>query len=138
MEREFAADPALVFAFVTEPGKLLKWWGHEGMTIIDHQLDFSRKGPWGSVLMNAEGGTHKVTGAVTAVDPPRSVEFTWAWHDENDVRGHNSMVRFDVEPNGAGGTRLTMTHSGLADEESVANHQIGWTSTFGKLKRLAG
>ena len=138
MEREFVADPELVFAFVTEPENLLKWWGHEGTTITEHQLDFSKKGAWSSVTMNAEGGIHKVTGEVIAVDPPRAVEFTWAWHDENDVRGHNSTVRFEVDSNGSGGARLTMIHSGLADEDSVANHQIGWTSTFTKLERIAG
>ena len=29
-----------------------------------------------------------------------------------------------------------MTHSGLADEESRANHRLGWTSTLAKLERL--
>ena len=56
---------------------------------------------------------------------------------ENDVRGHNSTVRFEVSPNGSGGTIFTLIHSGLADEESVSNHKIGWTSTFTKLERVA-
>ena len=106
MEREFAADPELVFAFVTQTENLLQWWGHEGTTVTEHKLDFTRKGAWSSVLMNAQGGTHKMTGAVVAVDPPHSVEFTWAWHDENDVRGHNSRVRFEVKSNGSGGPFL--------------------------------
>ena len=138
MEREFAADPERVFAFVTRTENLLAWWGHEGMTLTEHQLDFSKPGAWSSVLINAEGGTHKVTGEVVAVNPPHSVEFTWAWHDENDVRGHDSTVRFEVRSNGSGGTRFTIVHSGLYDEDSVANHQIGWTSTFKKLERIAG
>lgn len=137
LEREFMADPESVFAFVTQTENLLKWWGHEGMTITEHNLDFTKTGTWSSVLMNAEGGTHKVTGAVVAVNPPHSVEFTWAWHDENNVRGHNSTVRFEISSNGSGGTKFTMVHSGLADEDSVANHQIGWVSTFKKLQRLA-
>ena len=136
MDRDFAAEPDLVFAFVTRPENLLKWWGHEGMTITDHALDFSRPGPWSSVLMNAEGGIHKMSGAVLAVDPPRSVEFSWAWHDADDIRGHESTVRFETAPDGTGGTHFRMTHSGLADEDSVANHQIGWASTFNKLERL--
>lgn len=137
LEREFAADPELVFAFVTQPEHLLKWWGHEGTTVTQHQLDLTRPGPWSSVLMNANGSTHKVSGTVLAVDPPHSVEFTWAWHDENDERGRDTAVRFEVYSNGSGGTLFTLTHSGLADEESAANHRVGWTSTFNRLERIA-
>jgi uncharacterized protein YndB with AHSA1/START domain len=90
-----------------------------------------------SVMINAEGGRYKVSGEVIQVDPPRSVEFTWGWHDENDARGHESQVRFEVEPNGSGGTLFRLIHSGLADDESAANHNEGWTSCLRKLERLA-
>ncbi|VAW01388.1 hypothetical protein MNBD_ALPHA08-1545, partial [hydrothermal vent metagenome] len=30
IERNFAADPETVFAFVTQTKHLLKWWGPEG------------------------------------------------------------------------------------------------------------
>lgn len=136
IDREFAVQPTIVFAFVTETENLLQWWGHEGWTIKEHQLDFSKEGPWSSLLINAEGGTHKMSGTVLSVDPPRSVEFTWAWHDEKDARGHESRVRFDVKMNGADGTLFTLTHSGLADEESAANHKLGWTSTFKQLEQI--
>ena len=85
LERNFSADPETVFDFVTKTENLLKWWGPESMTLPEHQLDFSKAGPWFSVMANAEGGRYKVTGEVLAVDPPNSVEFSWAWHDENDV-----------------------------------------------------
>ena len=137
LERNFSADPETVFDFVTKTENLLKWWGPESMTLPEHQLDFSKAGPWFSVMANAEGGRYKVTGEVLAVDPPNSVEFSWAWHDENDVRGHESTVRFEVTSNGTGGTLFKVIHSGLADEESAANHNQGWTSTLRKLERLA-
>ncbi len=37
--------------------------------------------------VNAEGGRHKASGVVVAVDPPKSVEFTWGWYNDNDERG---------------------------------------------------
>ena len=52
LEREFAVEPEQVFAFVTRPENLLQWWGHEGTTIVEHQLDFSREGAWSSVMMS--------------------------------------------------------------------------------------
>lgn len=137
IERTFAASPETVYDFVTRNDHLLKWWGPEGMTIPEHTLDFTQTGPWSSVMMNSEGQGYKVTGEVTAVDPPKSVEFTWAWHDENDERGHESRVRFDIKSDGNGGTHFTMTHSGLPDDEARENHKQGWTSSLRKLERMA-
>ncbi|MZR31957.1 SRPBCC family protein [Sneathiella litorea] len=136
MERTFSADPATVFSFLTQPQNILKWWGPEGMTVPEHNLDFSKPGKWMSVMVNAEGGRYKVTGEVIKVDPPRSVELTWGWHDENDSRGHESHVRLEVEPSDTGGAVFRLIHSDLPDDESAANHEQGWTSALNKLERL--
>lgn len=138
LERKLAADPRTVFDFVTQSKNLQKWWGPEGMHLPEHDIDFTKKGPWFSVMANAEGNRFKVSGEVTAVDAPKSVEFTWGWHDENDERGHESTVRFEVADADDGGSMFTLIHSGLADEESAANHNQGWTSSLRKLERLAG
>jgi uncharacterized protein YndB with AHSA1/START domain len=137
IERSFPVAPEKVFAFVTRTENLLKWWGPESIHIGAHDLDLSRPGPWSSDMVNAEGGRHRVSGVVVAVDPPNSVEFTWGWHDDNDQRGHETRVRFEVEPDGTGGTRFVLIHSGLADDESAANHNKGWSSSLNKLERLA-
>lgn len=138
IERRFPHPPETVFAFVTQPEHLLNWWGPEGMGVKDHVLDLSRPGAWMSTLVNAEGGFHKMSGEVVAVDPPRSVEFTWGWHDDQDERGPESRVRFEVEPDGQGGSRFQLIHSGLADDESAANHEWGWSSALRKLEKMAG
>ena len=137
IERRFSADAETVFAYVTQTGHLLEWWGPEGMAVTEHDLDLSRPGPWVSTIVNAEGGTHKVSGVVIAVDPPRSVEFTWGWHDAEDKRGHDSCVRFEVRPGEGGGSHFRLVHTGLADDESAEGHSRGWTSTLKKLERLA-
>jgi uncharacterized protein YndB with AHSA1/START domain len=137
LERHFNANAEAVFAYLTQRSHLLKWWGPEGMSVPEAQLDFSRPGPWSSVMMSADGKRYKVTGTVVAVNPPKSVEFTWAWHDEHDARGHESRVRFEVRPDKGGGTHFTLTHSGLADAESARNHTSGWSSSLVKLERFA-
>lgn len=136
LERTFAHPPEKVFAFVTRTEHLLRWWGPEGTEVGEHRLDLSRPGPWSSTLVNTEGGLHKMSGVVIAVDPPHSVEFTWGWHDAEDVRGHESRVRFEIEPDG-GGSRFRLIHSELPDEESAANHNRGWSSSLKKLEQLA-
>jgi uncharacterized protein YndB with AHSA1/START domain len=137
IERRLPADARTVFDFVTRSENLARWWGPEGMTLPEKRLDFTRPGPWSSVMMNAEGKRFKVTGVVIAVKRPISVELTWAWHDENDRRGHESHVRFEIRPDGASACVFVLTHSGLPDEESVKNHTMGWASSLNKLERLA-
>jgi len=137
IKRNFSADPDMVFAFVTEPDHLLKWWGPEGLSVAEHTLDFTRPGEWSSVIVNADGKRFKMSGVVKTIDPPNSIELTWGWHDENDVRGHESLVRFEIKPDGDGGTQFTLLHTGLADDESAANHNLGWTSALKKLERMA-
>lgn len=137
IDKNFAAKPEAVFAFVTQKDHLLKWWGPEGITIAEHDLDFTRLGPWSSIMVNANGQRYKVTGEVTLIDDPNAVELTWGWHDDNDERGHNSSVRFEVKSNGQGGTHFRLIHSNLPDDESAENHNSGWSSSFKKLERLA-
>ena len=136
IERTLKADVETVFGYITQTEHLVKWWGPEGMTVPEHNLDLSKPGSWTSTMVNAEGGKYKVSGEVLSVDPPNSVEFTWGWHDENDERGHNSHVRFEVTANQSGGTDFALIHSGLPDDESRNNHNSGWSSSLNKLERL--
>lgn len=134
--RNFNMPAQTVFDFVSKSENLVKWWGPQGMSLCEHNLNLHVVGPWSSTMMNSEGQKHKVTGQVTKVDAPRTIEFTWAWHDDNDERGFETQVRFDVEENGPDATVFTLTHSGFADEEGAQNHNQGWTSSLEKLVAL--
>ena len=135
LTRHYAAPPEEVFRAVTDPDMLAQWWGPEGVRVESGDLDFTRTGAWGSVMINGEGGRYKVTGQVTHVDPPRSVGFTWAWHDDEDRRGHESNVTFTVQST-VNGARLILTHRGLDSEAQSLDHERGWLSTLSKLDRL--
>lgn len=136
LTRHYAAPPEDVFRAVTDPDMLAQWWGPEGVRVESGDLDFTRTGAWGSVMINGEGGRYKVTGQVTHVDPPRSVGFTWAWHDEADRRGDESHVTITLADNGDGTTQFTLHHQQLATDEAAQNHNQGWTSSLRKLERL--
>ncbi|WP_170427651.1 SRPBCC family protein [Ruegeria arenilitoris] len=133
LEREFPTTPENLFAWISDGAKLLQWWGPEGLHVPEHDLDFSRLGPWYSVMVNEEGQRYKVSGHVTHVDPPNSVGFTWGWHDDQDQRGAESHVTLTVEPAG-NGARLILDHRDLGDDEIAANHNSGWTSSLRKLE----
>lgn len=137
LERHYNSSPETVFAFVTQADLLLRWWGPEGITLPEHKLGFTRLGPWMSVMKGSEGQTYKVSGEVLHVDPPNSVEFSWAWHDgETDERGHESKVRFSVKSSQDGGTIFTLHHTDLPSEEAAGNHNEGWTSSLKKLEAM--
>ncbi|MDG2340729.1 MAG: SRPBCC domain-containing protein [Paracoccaceae bacterium] len=136
LERRLNAPIERVFAFVTQPENLTKWWGPEGMTVPEGDLDLSRLGTWDSVMMSSEGARFKVSGVVTEISAPNKVEFTWAWHDENDARGNESSVSIDLIVDGDA-TQFRLTHTGLPDDESAQNHTQGWTSSLRKLEALA-
>lgn len=132
LERDFSVSPERLFLWVTTPEKLLKWWGPEGMDIPEHDLDLSRTGPWFSIMRNGDGQQFKVSGHVTHVDAPKSVGFTWGWHDDNDQRGGESHVTFTVVASNDG-ARLLVDHRKLDDSEQSARHESGWTSSLRKL-----
>lgn len=136
IERRFSAAPQEVFAAVSRPENLARWWGPEGMSLKDCVLDFTRTGPWTSTMISADGATYTVSGEVLTVDPPTCIEMTWAWHDENGERGHESRVRFEVEGDSDGGSVFRLIQTGLADEDSATTHDSGWTSSLRKLEAL--
>lgn len=132
MERDFPVTPERLFEVVSTQSGLLMWWGPEGMHVPEHDLDFSREGPWFSVMENGEGQQYKVSGQVTHVKPLQSVGFTWAWHDDQDKRGPESHVTFTVSATDAG-ARLTIDHRDLAD--AAKGHEQGWSSSLNKLEK---
>lgn len=133
--RDFPVSPERLFFAVTKQADLLQWWGPEGMDIPEHALDFSQTGPWFSVMRNNEGQRYKVSGQVTHIDPPRSVGFTWGWHDDADSRGAESHVTFTIEATQTG-ARLIIDHRDLGDDEISENHNRGWSSSLSKLTTI--
>lgn len=132
--REFKVTAERLFRAVTEQAEILNWWGHDGMTIPTYALDFTCEGPWHSEMIGENGGRYKLSGQVTHVNPPRSVGFTWAWHDEADRRGPESHVTLTVEDTGDGAARLTVDHRDLQNDDVAARHEAGWIS--GPILRL--
>ena len=136
LERVFPAPLEQVFSYISKTENLLKWWGPEGVHIPEHTLNFEATGPWFSVMKNDAGQIFKVSGQVTHIDAPNSINLTWAWHDDADVRGDESHVTMTLTPDEDGGTRLILTHADLANDEAAANHNEGWTSSLRKLESI--
>jgi uncharacterized protein YndB with AHSA1/START domain len=137
LTRHLEAEPERVFDYISKVEHLLKWWGPETTEVAEHDLGFQKTGPWMSVMVNKSGDRFKCSGQVTNVDRPRSIGFTWAWHDENDARGVESHVTIRLVPAQGGGTTLELNHVDLPDESVAENHSEGWGSALNRLERLA-
>ncbi|MFT4959209.1 MAG: hypothetical protein ACI92Z_000282 [Paracoccaceae bacterium] len=134
LEREFDIPAEQLFDWISSKGKVLQWFGPEGMKVAESALDFSQTGPWYAVMSN-DTMRVKVSGHVTHVDPPRSVGLTWGWHDEDGARGAESHVTLTVVPTKIG-ARLLLDHRDLDDSEQSARHEQGWISTFNKMATI--
>lgn len=136
IERHFKQSRDVVFSFLSQSDLILKWWGHEGMTIPDHSINFGELGPWHAKMIGGDGQKYHMSGEVTDVNEPNSIEFSWGWNDENGNRGKESYVRFEVSVSDQGGTNFKLSHRALENDESAKNHTMGWTTSIDRLEKL--
>jgi uncharacterized protein YndB with AHSA1/START domain len=134
MSHTFDAEPARVFAAWTDPRQFAEWFGPHGMKNTYCRLDLRVGGTW---ELTAEGlGTKRaISGKYLAIDPPRLLSFTWAWHESGSLdtpREHETTVTLQFKPVGQR-TEMTLTQARFRDSTGTANHRWGWTGSLEKL-----
>jgi len=124
-ETYIAAPRAAVFAFLTDPEKILSWMGAEATT---------EPHPGGLYLVKGVGGDPKraARGAFREVVPIHRLAYSFGWDGNEAVPPGSSLVEIDLlERNG--GTLLRLKHSGLPDAVQCANHNAGWGHYLARL-----
>lgn len=113
-----------IFAALTKPEELLKWWVAEGKFKVTHaECDLQPGGKW---LMRVAGdcagdACTVVYGEYRTIEPPRSLTYTWLREREDYPE---TLVRWDLEENN-GYTTVRVTHSGFISESMRARNS-GW------------
>jgi uncharacterized protein YndB with AHSA1/START domain len=102
-------DQHTVWTMLTDPARLPEW-------LAPGELALTVGGP--AKLNFAESGT-LIDSNVSAVDPPRLIEYSWSGPGEPQ-----RPVRWETAP-ANGGTRLTLT-LGIPDSEDIARSCAGW------------
>jgi len=139
-----AAPPARVFAALTDPSQMPRWWGQEGMyRITEWKADLRVGGKWSSVGVGADGTSFRVEGEYLEVDPPRLLVHTWMASYTGPLK---TIVRWELEsqsvhnlhstgPQRAGtGTLVKLRHEGFAANPAVGvNYSQGWPRVLGWL-----
>jgi uncharacterized protein YndB with AHSA1/START domain len=128
-ETHIAAPPATVFAYLTDPEKILSWMGAEASTEVR---------PGGLYLVRGVGGrsVNVARGAFREVVPVHRLAYSFGWEGRDDFPPASSLIEIDLIDHD-GGTLLRMTHSGLPNEKECEAHQRGWAHYFGRLSIAA-
>ena len=125
-ETHIAAPRASVFAFLTDPDKIVQWMGTEAMTEMH---------PGGLYLVKGVGSA-TARGAFREVVPVHRLAYSFGWETNDEVPPGSSLIEIDlIEQDG--GTLLRMTHTGLPDAEQCDNHTRGWDHYLGRLALAA-
>jgi uncharacterized protein YndB with AHSA1/START domain len=129
-ETLIAAPPATVFAYLTDPEKIVSWMGAEATTETH---------PDGLYLVKRIGGNPAriARGAFREVVPVHRLAYSFGWEAGPEVPPGSSLIEIDLIERD-GGTLLRMTHSGLPNAEQCARHNSGWTHYLGRLAIAAG
>ena len=125
------APAAKVFAALTSPEAIVKWWGAEGRFKTTHaESDLRPGGRWLMRGIGVGGRPFTIQGVYREIDPPQVLAFTWlpSWQEN----ATETLVRFDfAEKDGV--TLVRLTHSGLDSQSSRAQHR-GWPDILAWLK----
>jgi uncharacterized protein YndB with AHSA1/START domain len=136
IERTFQAPAQAVFNAWTSEEVLRRWFHaqHDWVT-PDAQVDLRVGGAVRVVMRDPDKDVeHGGGGHYTEIDPPTRLAFTWTW-DDDETR--QTLIEIDFEE-AEGATTVRFTHSGLRDEDSVRNHEEGWSNCFENLERALG
>ncbi len=119
------APRAAVFAFLTDPEKIVSWMGAEATT---------EPHPGGLYLVKGVGGdsVRAARGAFREVVPVHRLAYSFGWDGSGVVPPGSSLVEIDLTERD-GGTLLRLTHNGLPNAVQCANHSIGWGHYLGRL-----
>ncbi len=143
IEIDVAAPPERVFTALTDPKQLMRWWGAEGPCQAKFwEMDARAGGRWrfeaadpsGKIVLNGVSD-FKANGEILEYDPPHLLAYTWIanWHNQP---GRKTLVRWELAPVG-NGTRVKVTHSGLAEEPMARkDYSGGWPGVVEYLKQF--
>lgn len=120
------ATPDVVFEYLVDPAKLMRW--------MPSAADFDARP--GSDYRFTIGAGHVAAGSVVEVRPPTRLVYTWGWEGNEDVPPGSSTVEIDLEADGQH-TIVRLTHRDLPSKEACDSHAEGWEHFLPRLSAAA-
>ncbi len=117
-----SAPPEVVFDFLVDPEKMLRWLGVA--------VDIDPR-PGGRFWFDANG-TDTAAGEYLEVDRPNKVVFSFGWESSEALPAGSSVVTITLAEAQDDTTNLELHHGGLPRDLS-GDHSDGWTYFIGRL-----
>jgi len=121
-----------VFAMLTEPTELARWWGPRGFTLPAVEVDLRVGGGYRFSMQPPAGDPFHVAGEFVEIAPPGRLGYTFRY-EEPTPDDRETAVTLTLEARGET-TEVSLSQSGFATEERVALHRDGWTDSFERLR----
>jgi uncharacterized protein YndB with AHSA1/START domain len=120
------APPEVVFAFLTDPAKMVRWMG------LTAELDPKP----GGIYRLDPNGREMIRGTYLEVIPNSKVVFTWGWEEPGArIPAGSTVVEITLKREGLG-TRLRLVHRDLPDDRRE-QHDLGWAHYLSRLKTVS-
>ena len=132
LHRTLDAPVETVYAAWTDPKLMQRWFAPGDLAVARAIAEVEVGGAFLIEMRGADGENHVTHGVYRDVVPNRRLVHTWRW-EGSDVE---SLVTVELEPESAGRTRLTLTHSRFASAEARDQHERGWAGCLAKLEAL--
>jgi len=142
-EVEIAAPPERIFQALIDPAQAKQWGSSPSFTMKIWEMDARPGGKWRFLCKDNSGkpnayGVNEFdhTGEILEIDPPRLLVYTWLANFHDDPK-RKTVVRWELTPTPIG-TRLKVTHSGLAKEHRARkDYAGGWPGLLQAIKAFA-
>lgn len=126
LERIYRAAPERVFLAWTDVELLTKWYGCDTDMLWDvHSWDV-RPGGEIHVSLDFDGNPYEVKGRFVDVDEPRLLRYEWE---------AGQVITITIEPEGDG-SRVTLEHAGLPNDEMCGIVAGGWTASLSQIEAV--
>ena len=135
LQRRFDAPRERVFQAFTDPEVIKQWWGPQGFTTTDAEMDpvSGGRARW-CMVRDADGHVSRVAAQVVAVEPPCRLVLQMTDHCDGDPDWQDipadmtTIVTLDFEALGRHKTEVTLRQEGFPDALARDVHKKGWAS----------
>lgn len=133
VERVIRATPARVFAAWTDPQQMEAWWGPTGVQGFGIEVDLRAGGAYRIGNLLPDGKAVWIAGRFEVIEPPDRLVYSWGV--EPAAPAERVTVEFRADP---AGTRVVVTHEGIADRPTYEGHLAGWQGCLDGLRSHLG
>jgi len=130
---EIAASPERVFKALTSK-EIVGWWVRPGVFNTTEWTGAIRVGGRWQSSGIARGKPYVLEGEFIEIDPPRKLVHTW--HLAGTTSAPTTVTY--ILDRLAGGTRITLRHTGFTSPDSCMANCVGWETSFGQLSEILG